>query len=611
MTMQQPNPRHVNLQRAISNYEESLNNLRKQLQEAEQGKARYQKWWENFLKPLFAPVIICCQMVKECFKVMLLPLLHIVNVIRHKNIQANILQHEAAPRKKNDCQQAILNTLYSRDLVEIALQNQHTVGIKTIEKLQDLDSTLKRYETKISHNLDSLDLDDWRKLSKVEPRGWWWFIIHPLDQYDNLWGFLTIALLVFSLVLAADLTPRFFKGGPNFWGTFSALVPAILTWLFSKDSIERAFQTRSMLENRLRQSNTNKLFQQEIIFVISFILLTCMIIAHSNMENIAEAFYRQSKEIVDKTPRTENLKLGDAEANLLISLAFNSDHTEAHNLLGRVYTLRGEMKKAKDEYKIAASRNSILAAARLKRLQLFEKKVIEYPFYQISLPPRQNDQEQEEKKTNFLDLLFNLLKNLILGIWNLLISILEIIRVIAFGYQPPTPEEIQLDLRQDIATSNAVFAWENLERYKLLNMKLKTIQNKLLDKKSKENRPDLEKEQSILMHESNYFFDKAKGLLGYDNSNQNNGLIQEQEKIEKERRKFIPNYPSSALPKCLWAELDTISHKSKEIQENQWYTCLHDSCSSTVLEEEVWQYIAFKNLMQIAPSRKDEFTCGA
>ena len=653
--MTQSTANFVYLREAIRQYKQSIDELEKQLLQAEAQQHCWTKIWEQGFKPLLAPIIICVLMFWELLKRIALPIRSIFDHRRSGKAPNQRSQSKPTQSLKSP-QRAIVETLRCRDAIERTLQHyaessiepteeelilpnvessiesteeelipprQMQVPLETLEDLEVQDRRLKHYELLIARNLGSLELDQWRKLAKVDHQGWWWYIPHPLDQYDNLWGFLSIVLLTLSLVLAADLAPRFFKGGPNFWGALSAIVPAILTWLFSKDSVERAFQTKSIFENRLRQSNTNKLFQQEFIFVWSSLLFITMWLSHQKMGCIAETFYQQSKDIVDNVSITNTKRLGKAESNLAIALAFNPDHVEAHSLLGRLYTLRNDMQKAKEEYKIAA-KSSLLAQGRLKRLEIFEKKQAKEPFYEINIPFQDPGQElndnAQEKSQHFFSRLLNFISSsfhfFVSGIINFLSAFWNFIQSV-FDKCKDEPKNTILQQREDKVVTESAFIWESLEQYETLQEEIKKIKNKLeVSAASTSEKPslslseinDLEEDQKRLENQAKYFLNRAKKLLGYteDSSISPPTLVKTQIQVEEEHEKVDKLYPKSALPRCLWSQIGSISNKSDSWRRKKWKRCFELACDSTVTEEKIWQYTAVKELIKIAPGKATE-----
>ena len=123
---------------------------------------------------------------------------------------------------------------------------------------------------------------------------------------------------------------------------------------------------------------------------------------------------------------------------------------------------------------------------------------------------------------------------------------------------------------------------------------------------------DLEEDRQHLENESIYFLNRAKQLLGHTkNSNSKNPptLVTQQLEVDNFRKNMDQGYVPPALPRCVWAQVETISDGSQ--QKERWKRCLKLACITTVTEEKIWQYIAVKELMKIAPKEsKDNLSCG-
>lgn len=147
--------------------------------------------------------------------------------------------HEACNRFR----EIVKDILLIRDQIEQILQfDKRSVAQADIETIKQLDKFLEKEAKTIRARAG---LEDLKKLLQPKSQGWWWNPPHPWDEYDWLWKFLSIVLVAATLVFTVNLVPRFWAGGPSIPGAAVAVIPGLLTLLFSKDFWKSLFQTEN------------------------------------------------------------------------------------------------------------------------------------------------------------------------------------------------------------------------------------------------------------------------------------------------------------------------------------------------------------------------------
>ncbi|MEQ9485520.1 tetratricopeptide repeat protein [Coleofasciculus sp. F4-SAH-05] len=265
--------------------------------------------------------------------------------------------------------QKIMDVLAVRDELYQLLVKQGNMSVATLDKIIELDKQLKEQEDQIT---TTVDLAEWREILKPKTQGWWWFLVHPWDRRDWLWGLLTAVFIVISLSLAANIVPRFWAGGPSTVGSVTAIGTSLLSLLLGKESLDQAIRGRETLERRFEDSQIPRHLQQEVICMFTGGIFVFMIGFSLSLPQIAKFYNWHGERQMQEEGGWNSDKLASAESSFQRAIALNPDNAEAHFNLGWLYERRQNLDEARTEYKIAMQGGSVIARVRLARLYILD-----------------------------------------------------------------------------------------------------------------------------------------------------------------------------------------------------------------------------------------------
>ena len=191
------------------------------------------------------------------------------------------------------------------------------------------------------------------------------------NEWDGICKILTNAFVVATLVCTVNLLPRLLAGGPRLQDGLLAVVPAGLSLLFSKESLEKVSPVREDLRALLELLKIPKICHDEALLCSSFLFFLFMLFWNLRACDIANDRYNDAKKQIEKNLSSAT-KLAEAESNLKVAIALNPGHAEAHAELGWLYELRQDLSPAMSEYKLAMQSGSDIARIRLARLYLLD-----------------------------------------------------------------------------------------------------------------------------------------------------------------------------------------------------------------------------------------------
>ncbi len=267
----------------------------------------------------------------------------------------------------------VLAVLNIRDEIQKALKEQKSIPNSRLKKLIDLDAELRNNALIITQAVNSKtpeQLAFWRESVQPNPEAWWWKLesiaVHPWDDWDWLWKFLTVIGWTANLSLLVNIGTRFLSIGVGLGGAFAVILPSILALLQAKNEVTKS--GGEGFQKLLDKRNIPKQFQQEAKLASTLImsgLLFSFWLALPFISNIYNSNGLRN--------RREG-KLGLAEQDYLLAISLNSDNNEAHFNLGNLYEEWQDWEKAKKEYKIAVAGDSPSAYNNLGRLYIIKDK---------------------------------------------------------------------------------------------------------------------------------------------------------------------------------------------------------------------------------------------
>jgi Tfp pilus assembly protein PilF len=280
----------------------------------------------------------------------------------------------------------IMNVLYVRDQLDRLLVERDHIATDTLDEIINLDQQLKEQENRIT---TTVDLAEWREILKPKTQGWWWFLVHPWDQRDRLWGFCTLVCLAAFLTFVADIVPRFWAGGPSTFGAAAIIGSSMLSLILGGEALTQVLRGQEILERVLKNFKVHKYFYQETMTFIALILaLTIWRIHSSSLPRIAIYFreqgckeYYQNKECNQSEEYYQNkgykpINVAKAESDFKRALAFNPDDEETYFFLGLLYEDLQNYELARTQYQIAAMGGKNEAYNNLARLYILDQKYI-------------------------------------------------------------------------------------------------------------------------------------------------------------------------------------------------------------------------------------------
>jgi TPR repeat protein len=293
-----------------------------------------------------------------------------------KRLRPRSRQELAAQKSKR-----VREILENRDrLEEILQEREYKISLSNLDELIELDERLEQQ----SHQIAQIKAyQEWKKVLKKQDVAWWNFQapVHLFDRLDWLWGLLTIGFLIVSLALAIDLVPRFWIAGPSVVGSLAVIGPVFLSWLFGKESLEKAVQSKTSMERVLEKVKIPAIYRQEFMLITSFFVFLLTFASYRQMHRIANMYYQEGWHQV-KAAQYDGLNSKEfinAESNFSIALAFDPDHKDARANLGWIYEMRQDFDKARNEYNKAAQNGSLYAHVRLARLKILMDKKRDSP----------------------------------------------------------------------------------------------------------------------------------------------------------------------------------------------------------------------------------------
>ncbi len=318
-------------------------------------------------------------------------------IFREKYFRGNPKISEQKTPEYFQFRNTIMNVLSVRDQLDLLLVEKHDIATATLDEIRKLDQQLKEQENRIT---TTVDLAEWREILKPKTQGWWWFLVHPWDQRDRLWGFCTLVCLAIFLTFIADIVPRFWAGGASTFGAAAIIGSTILSLVLGGEALTQVLRGQEILERVLKNFKIHKYFYQETMAFIALILaLTIWIIHLSSLPRIAVYFreqgcqeYYHSKSKYGCQSQEYNrsgveVDVAKAESSFKRALAFNSDDEKTYFHLGLLYEDAQNYELARTHYQIAAQGGNQNAANNLVRLYILDKKYMEAAaaFQQLNL----------------------------------------------------------------------------------------------------------------------------------------------------------------------------------------------------------------------------------
>jgi tetratricopeptide (TPR) repeat protein len=285
----------------------------------------------------------------------------------------------------------IIAILHLRDEIE------QLKGLPGNQKVNDLyhdivtqDIKLKRISGLV---VTSLNFTEIRDLIKPAIEKWWWYPVHPLDRLDPFLGFFSMVCLIAALALAIDLVPRFFAGGPNLFGGLAIVLTPLASWFFGKEALEKAPQSKAILERGMTALNIPLVWRQEVVLALSLLFALTIGNIYVSKQEIATSYYCSALNQIRNKAISEveyekmwdqkecefrkkifSHELATPKTNLDVAVAMNSSDSDIHFLLGRIYELRQDLDLARTEYKIGMDSGHQNSRIRIALLYLLEEQ---------------------------------------------------------------------------------------------------------------------------------------------------------------------------------------------------------------------------------------------
>ncbi len=270
----------------------------------------------------------------------------------------------------------VLVVLNTRDEVQKVLKEQKSIPNCCLKKLIDLDAELRKNALKITQAVNEKTPDQlayWRESVQPNPEAWWWKLesiaVHPWDDWDWLWKFLTVIGWTANLSLLVNIGTRFLSIGVGLGGAFAVILPSILALLQVKNEVTKS--GGEGFEKLLDKRNIPKHFHQEAKLASTFMMSGLLVAFWLGLPFISNVYNFNGL----RNKRQGNLGL--AEQDYLQAISLNSDNAEAHFNLGNLYEEWQDWEKAKKEYKIAVAGDLPSAYNNLGRLYIKDKKYLE------------------------------------------------------------------------------------------------------------------------------------------------------------------------------------------------------------------------------------------
>jgi tetratricopeptide (TPR) repeat protein len=310
---------------------------------------------------------------------------------------------------------------YDRKFKRVYLSNQIIAILQLRDEIEQLKGVVESqktnnpYHNNLYHDIVTLDVrlkhlsrvvanslhfTKIRDLIKPPAERWWWYPVQPLNRFLNrinpFLGFLSIACLICFLALAIDLIPRFFASGPNILGGLAVVITPLASWFFGKEALEKAPQSKAILEKAMAAFNIPLEWRQVLVFILSLFFARTMYFLYASKGEIAKTYYCltlnqvrnkvitevEYAEIYEKKSCDPNNyfvlpelilpALTTPKSKLDVAIAMNPTDPDVHFLLGRIYELRQDLELARAEYKSAMDSGNQTARIRIVLLYLLE-----------------------------------------------------------------------------------------------------------------------------------------------------------------------------------------------------------------------------------------------
>jgi tetratricopeptide (TPR) repeat protein len=283
-----------------------------------------------------------------------------IQVLRH---YAAVLELVRSPSPQDPT--AVLKVLLARDRVQVTLNSDHHWSDESLLELVQLDEQLQSMSAAIAANPA---LDQWRKSLQPPDNHWWWYLSVPVEaswnRFDWLWnGGSLVCLAAFASYMTA-FTAKFAIGGFDLLKSFGLVGNGTVAVLILSSLTQSGQQVLSKLLTRLK---IHPKYHSEVSFGASALLLLSAVAIQASLPSIGQYYYRQGAE--NFTAR----RFIPAEKQLRQSLELQSDHGDAHLLLGRIYEIQENVDAARAEYNLALQGNSVLAYNNLGRLLIADE----------------------------------------------------------------------------------------------------------------------------------------------------------------------------------------------------------------------------------------------
>lgn len=256
----------------------------------------------------------------------------------------------------------ILDVLIVRDQVQNAIAHATVVPDSQRVTLYRLDQRLRRQANQIAQGVS---LADWRESLSPPDSAWWWKFPQPLDprdRFDWFWNGFTLACLTASLSLLVDISSKFFKNGPDLFGSFAVISQSVLALLASGSALTQA--GRQVTETLLQQSGFSRYRWNEAKSAIAGSLLLLLVLVHTNLPTIASWYSHWGKQNVQAG------EMSSAQDNYQRSLQLNPNNAKTHYSLGTVYDSLNKTEQAAAQYQLAVKGGVPQAYIRMSRLYI-------------------------------------------------------------------------------------------------------------------------------------------------------------------------------------------------------------------------------------------------
>lgn len=254
----------------------------------------------------------------------------------------------------------ILAVLTARDAVQHCLDQANALPADGLMTLHQYDQRLKAHRQAIA---TAPMLKDWRSLTHPPETAWWWHIEPPtrmpwlekhcawLHRFDALWTFLTLCFLTMAVTLFLNTLSRFAEGGLDSFGTVVVVAQAILTVAGGTTALTK--QGRRWIEGWLARLQIPKSFWQEFGVVVALLVMALVFgIYQVGLPQTAQLLHKQGQ-----AAHYQNDHLDSALQYYQKAIALDPNFAEAHYNLGVLYESLQRPEDAAEEYQIVIQSN--------------------------------------------------------------------------------------------------------------------------------------------------------------------------------------------------------------------------------------------------------------